>query len=236
MKKSIAISMSLILTAGIVTGCSGKPGKKETRERLERLCGGENIEIDGEMVRSLDRDLEFSYWYEWEGTPIWPDIDIHLGGKYYLRTTYGRAVHEYWNDEYRSCIEKYDFYDVDYGEDGEDEDKCYPNLVYIFIENGATSEDLGKVESLLSDLREICREEEEFHTSDCTEKFKYLVYVWYIDSDAGEYKKTNGIVIEADTKDKSLQLDNIRIASTDKSDPRKTPLSNGNSKIFVNEY
>ncbi|MBP5491662.1 MAG: hypothetical protein J6Y08_02335 [Clostridiales bacterium] len=235
MKKIIAISTSLILTAGIVTGCSGKPGKKETRERLERLCGGENIEIDGEMVRSLDRDLEFSYWYEWEGTPIWPDIDIPLGGNYYLRSDYGMAINAYWNDEYRSCIEKYDFYIVDYGKDGEDEDNCHPNLLYIFIEDGASSEDLEKVESLLRDLREICREEEEFHTSEWKEGFKYLAYIWYIDSDTKEYQKSNGVVIKADTKDKDLQLDNIRIASTDKSDPRKPPLSNGNAKIYVNE-
>ena len=235
MKKIIAMSMSLVMTTCIFTGCGGKPGKKETLERLENQCGGESIEIvDGNLARSLERDLEFTYSYVWEGTPIWPDIDINLGGKYHLETGYNNAVHKYWNDEYRRCIEKNGFADVDYGKDGDNEIFCYPNLVYIFIEDGASSEDLEKVESLLSDLREICREEEEFHDSDCADEFGYLAYIWYIDSEAGEYQKTNGVWIAADTKDQYLQLDNIRIANTERSDPRDTPLSGGKAKIFVN--
>lgn len=85
MKKIIAMSMSLVLMAGIFTGCSREPGKKDTLRRLEDVCGGENIEIvnDG-RARSLDRDLEFTYRYDWEGTPIWPDIN--MGGKYHLDT------------------------------------------------------------------------------------------------------------------------------------------------------
>ena len=235
MKKIIAISMSIVMTACIFTGCGGKPGKKETLERLESHCGGENIEIvDRNFARSLDRDLEFTYSYNWEGTPIWPDIDINLGGEYHLDTSYNNAVHGYWNDEYRRCIEKHDFADVDYGRNGDDENRCCPNLVYIFIEDGASSEDLEKVELLFSDLREICIEEEEFHDSDCAKEFGYLAYIWYINSEAGEYQKTKGIWITADTKDEYLQLDNVRIESTERSDPRKTPLSNGNALIFVN--
>lgn len=235
MKKIIAMSMSLVLMAGIFTGCSREPDKKETLRRLEDVCGGENIEIvyDG-RARSLDRDLEFTYSYDWEGTPIWPDININMGGKYHLDTEYYNAVHNYWNDEYRRCIGKYNFADVDYGADGDDEDKCCPSLVYIFIEDGASEEDLKKVDSLLLDLREICREEDEFHSWDYYNEFSYLVYVWYIDSDAGVYQKANGIVIEKDTEDQRLQLDNVRIAHTDSSDPRVEEYGFGRAKIYVN--
>ena len=154
MKKIIAMSMSLVLTAGIFTGCSREPGKKDTLRRLEDVCGGENIEIvyDG-RARSLDRDLEFTYSYDWEGTPIWPDIDLSLGGKYILESDYDYAVHKYWNDEYRRCIEKYNFAEVDYGRDADEEIFLSPNAVYIYIEDGASEEDLKNVESLLLDLR-----------------------------------------------------------------------------------
>ena len=235
-KKIIVMSMSLILMACIFTGCSGgKPDKQETIERLKSHCGGENIEVvDGNLARSLDRDLEFTYSYKWEGTPIWPDIDINLGGKYHLETNYNNNLHKYWNNEYRRCIEKYNFADVDYGEDAEKEIFCFPNLVYVFIEQGASSEDLEKVESLLSDLREICKKESEFHDSKCAQEFAYVAYVWYIDSEAGVYQKTESIRITAKTKDEHLQLDNIKIAGADKSDPRDVPLGNGKAKIYVN--
>ena len=236
-KKILTISMSLILMASILMGCGGKPGKKETSERLKSHCGGENIEVvDGNFARSLDRDLEFTYWYKWEGTPIWPDIDIHLGGEYHLETGYNTEVHHYWNDEYRRCIDKCNFASVDYGKDAENENFCYPNLVYVFIEQGASSEDLEKVESLLSDLREICKKEGEFHDSKCAQEFAYVAYVWYIDSEAGVYQKTQGIRITAKTKDENLKLDHIKIESTDKSDPRDIPLANGKAKIYVNKY
>ena len=235
MKKSIAASMSLVLAAGILTGCGGNPGKKETLERLEDQCGGENIEIvDKNLARSLDRDLEFTYSYEWEGTPIWPDIDIDLGGKYILETGYDDALHKYWNDEYRKCIEKYNFAEVDYGRHADEEIFLSPNAVYIYIENGASEEDLKKVESLLLDLREICREEEDFHSWDCSRDFGYLAYIWYIDSDAEVYQKTDGTWIAADTKDKYLQLDNISIRGTESSDPRDEEYGSGKAKIFVN--
>ena len=235
MKKIIAMSMSLVLTASILTGCGGKPGKKETLERLEDQWGGENIEIvSNGLARSLDRDLEFTYSYDWEGTPIWPDIDINLGGKYILNSDYSYVTHKYWNDEYRRCIDKYNFADVDYGRDADKEIFLSPNLVYIFIEDGASEEDLKNVESLLLDLREICREEDDFHSWDCSEEFSYIVYIWYIDSDAEVYQKTESIRITADTKDKSLQLDNVRITGTDSSDPRDTELSSGKAKIYVN--
>ena len=124
MKKIIAISMSLVLMAGILTGCGGKPGKKETLERLEDQWGGENIEIvSNGLARSLDRDLEFTYSYDWEGTPIWPDIDLNLGGKYILESDYSYVTHKYWNDEYRRCIEKYNFAEVDYGREADEERK-----------------------------------------------------------------------------------------------------------------
>lgn len=233
-KKLVATGLSLILAAGIVTGCSGEPGKKETRETLERLYGGESFEVDDGMAYSLDRDLEFSYYYDWEGTPIWPDIDINLGGKYIIKTTYNEAVHHYWNKKYRKCIKKYDFEDVDYGTDGKDKDKCSPNMVYIFIEDGASEEDLENVESLLLDLRDICEDEEEFHSSKCSEMYSYVVYIWYIDDEAEEYQKTTTVKVKANTPDKHLKLDNIKIATTEKSDPRDNPLSHGNAMIFVN--
>ena len=53
--------MSLILMAGVITGCSGEPGKKETMELLDRIYGGERFELDGNLVRSRDRDIEFYY-------------------------------------------------------------------------------------------------------------------------------------------------------------------------------
>lgn len=235
MKKIIAMGMSLVLTTSLLTGCGGKPDKKETLDRLEDICGGENLEIvSNGFARSLDRDLEFTYSYDWEGTAIWPDIDINLGGKYILDTDYNYAVHKYWNDEYRRCIEKYGFADVDYGRDGDKEIFLSPNTVFIYIEDGASEEDLKKVESLLLDLREICREEEDFHSWDCSEEFIYLAYIWYIDSDAEVYQKTDGILIEADTKDQYLQLDNVRIRSTESSDSRDEEYSGGKAKIFVN--
>ena len=235
MKKIIAMSMSLVLTAGILTGCGGKPGKKETLERLEDQCGGENIEIvSNGLARSLDRDLEFSYSYNWEGAPIWPDIDLNLGGKYILESDYDYAVHKYWNDEYRRCIEKYNFAEVDYGRDADEEIFLSPNAVYIYIEDGASEEDLKNVESLLLDLREICREEEDFHSWDCSQEFGYLAYIWFIDSDAEVYQKTEGIWIAADTKDQYLQLDNVRIRDTESRDPRDEEYGSGKAKIYVN--
>jgi len=96
MEKIIRTGLSLIMTALLITGCqSAEPGKKETLERLEEMCGGESFEINGSTVYSSDRDLEFTYWYEWEGTAIWPDIDISLGGKYVLYSSYGNAVSNY---------------------------------------------------------------------------------------------------------------------------------------------
>ena len=109
-----------------------------------------------------------------------------------------------------------------------------PNLVYIFIEDGASREDLKNVESLLSDLREICRKEEEFHDSECDSKFVYLANIWYIDSEAEEYQRTASTRIEADTEDSELLLENIRKTVTDKADPRETTLNNGKAKIYVN--
>lgn len=235
MKKIIAMGMSLVLMAGIFTGCSREPDKKDTLRRLEDVCGGENIEIvyDG-RARSLDRDLEFTYSYDWEGTPIWPDIDLNLGGKYILESDYDYAVHKYWNDEYRRCIEKYNFAEVDYGRDADEEIFLSPNAVYIYIEDGASEEDLKNVESLLLDLREICREEEDFHSWDCSQEFGYLAYIWFIDSDAEVYQKTEGIWIAADTKDQYLQLDNVRIMDTESRDPRDEEYSSGKAKIYVN--
>ena len=234
MKKIIAMSMSLILMAGVITGCSGEPGKKETLELLDRIYGGERFELDGNLVRSRDRDIEFYYWYDYEGTPIWPDIDIELGGKYILKSTYFDSVHQYWNDEYRAAIEKYDFRFVDYGEDGDDEERCCPDYVYIIIEDGASPEELAKVESLLSDLREICRDEEEFHDSDYSEEYGYFGFIWYVNGDTGEYQKTFAFRIEADTRDERLKLENISINDMDKSDPHDMLHNNGIAMIYVN--
>ena len=234
MKKIIAMSMSLILLAGVITGCGKKePGEKETLRRLENMYG-ECFEINGYKVSSLNRDLEFTYRYDFEGTPIWPDIDIKTGGKYVLYSDYRLAVWKYWNDEYRASIEKYNFAEVDYGEDGDDEDKCRPNLVYIFIDVDASPEELAKVESLMADLRNICREEDEFHDlGDYDDKISYIVNIWYIDDEAEEYERTAGIVIHSDTEDSKLRLENLKRTGMADSDPRKPPLDSGKAKVYV---
>lgn len=235
MKKIIAMSLSLILMAGVITGCGAEPGEKATLKQLESDYGGERFEIDGNTVHSLDRDLEFTYSYEWEsgGPEIWPDVKLPLGGKYNLNTTYRSAVYNYWNDEYRNVIEKYGFADVDYGPDGDDEDECMPSLVYIFIEDGASDKELEKVESLLFDLRGICRDEDDFHDSDHIEGLVYCVHIWYIDSEAEEYRDAGDILIDSDTKDKDLRIDNFRAKGTYKNDPRTAPLDNGKAKVYV---
>ena len=43
-----------------------------------------------------------------------------------------------------------------------------------------------------------------------------------------------GHVIEKDTEDQRLQLDNVRIAHTDSSDPRVEEYGFGRAKIYVN--
>ena len=231
MKKIIAFGMSLILIAGVFAGCKKQPNDKQTAKLLEEKYGGERFEVSGGNASSLDRDLEFEVWYDKDGMDIWPDVEI--GGDYNLYSSYRSAVCSYWNDEYRKCIDKYDFAEVDYGMDGDDEDACAPNLVYIFIDNDASSEARDDVESLLKDLREICREEEDFHDSDHYEAHCYMVYIWYVDSIADEYLKSDGLRIEADTKDKELRLDNIDVDHKDNSDPRRNSLSNGNAMIYV---
>ena len=230
MRKIIAIGMSLILITGALTGCKKQPSDKETAKRLQEMYGGERFEVSGGRASSRDRDLEFEVWYDKEGAAIWPDIEI--GGDYYLYSSYGSAVCNYWNDEYRKCIDKYGFAEVDYGKDGEDEDTCTPNLVYIFIDSEASSESLDDVESLLKDLREICRMEDDFHDSGKS-TYYYVAYIWFIDSNEEQYLKNSGIRIESDTKDKELRFDDMDDYHEEKSDPRKTPLSNGNAKIYV---
>ena len=230
MRKIIAIGMSFILLTGALTGCKKMPGDKETAKRLQEMYGGERFEVSGGNASSLDRDLEFEVWYNKDGADIWPDIEI--GGDYALYSSYSGAVCHYWNDEYRECIEKYGFSEVDYGEDGEDEDACQPNLVYIFIEEGASSQSLDDVESLLKDLREICRKEDDFHDSG-SGTLRYIAYIWFIDSSEEKYLKNSGIRIESDTKDNELRFDDMDDYHEEKTDPRKPPLSGGNAKIYV---
>ena len=229
MRKIIAIGMSLILLTGVLAGCKKQPSDKETKKRLEEMYG-ERFEVSGGYASSLDRDLEFEVWYDKDGADIWPDIEI--GGDYVLYSSYEKAVCSYWNDEYRKCIEKYGFADVDYGKEGEDEDSCAPDLIYIFIESDAASGSLDDVESLLKDLRDICRKEDEFHDSG-NGTLRYVVYIWFIDSNEEQYLKNSGIRIESDTKDKDLRFDDMDDYHEDKTDPRKTPLSGGNAKIYV---
>ena len=59
-------------------------------------------------------------------------------------------------------------------------------------------------------------------------------YIWFIDSDAEVYQKTEGIWIAADTKDQYLQLDNVRIRDTESRDPRDEEYGSGKAKIYVN--
>lgn len=230
MRKIIAIGMSLVLITGALTGCKKQPGDKETAKRLEEMYGGERFEVSGGNASSLDRDLEFEVWYDKDGADIWPDIEI--GGDYVLYSSYDSAVWHYWNDEYRKCIEKYGFAEVDYGQDGEDEDSCAPNLVYIFIDSDASSESLDDVESLLMDLREICRMEDDFHDAGQGSN-RYIAYIWFIDSDEETFLKNSGIRIESDTKDKELRFDNMDDFHEVQADSRQTPLSGGNAKIYV---
>ena len=123
---------------------------------------------------------------------------------------------------------------MDYGEDGDDEERCCPDYVYIIIEDGASPEDLAKVESLLSDLREICRDEEEFHDFDYSEEYGYFGFIWYVNGDTGEYQKSFAFRIEADTRDERLKLENISINDMDKSDPHDMLHNNGIAMIYVN--
>jgi len=226
--------MCLIMVTGIFAGCSREPGDEETAKRLEERFGGERFEVSGRTAHSLDRELDFEVWYDKDGTAIWPDIKITLGGDYILYSSYDSAVHGYWIDEYRKCIDGQNFKQVDYGKDGEDKANCTSNLVYVFVEEGASEEDIKKVESLLTGLRDICRKEAGYHDPDYKGSYSYLAYIWYIDSAAGIFRKTDGVKIYADTKDSDLQLGNVKIKSENSTDPRKTPLSNGNAMIFVN--
>ena len=229
MKKLFALCMSFCLAAGVLCGCSGEPGKAETMERLESICGGENIEIEDHLVRSLDRDLEFSYWYDWKGESIWPDIGIKLGGKYILDSTYMVDVHGYWYEEYRKAVASYGFDYVYY----EETEYRSPDQAYVYVEDSASPEEVMKVESLLFDLREICREEEKFHSSKCAEDFAYYVSIWYIDNEAGTYTKTAPVIIKADTRDDELKVADLELMGDEPADPRNKDLTDGSAKIFV---
>lgn len=231
MKKQIAAGLSLILTVGLLAGCAIKPGDAKTEKELEEMYA-EDFEVDGNSAWSLDRDLEFEVWWDKDGYDIWPDIDMPFTGKYYIRDSYGGAVCQFWGSKYRKCIERYDFTKVDYGRDGDDEDKCFPSQVYIYIEKGASEEEPEDVVSLLSDLRDICKKEEKYHDGDHMDELKYLANIWFIDSESEEYLEAADIMITKDTKDKELDITKLE-TKKDKYDPRRISQSNGNASIYV---
>lgn len=235
MKKLLSVSMSVIFALGMLAGCSHKspPGDSEKVKELEKRYA-EHFEVRGDRVCSLDRDLDFEAWYRESGEAVfWPDIEIP-NGKFILSDSYISAVRKFWNDEYRKCIEQYDFDKVDYGTDGDNKEKCAPSLLYVFIEDGASSEKIEDFESLLSDIKEICKKEEKYHTSsDHLQKLHYFVRVFYIDVENGKYRQADDKDITEDISDSELKLSQFPADRDVKRDPRDTVRSNGNAGIYI---
>ena len=233
MKKVMAVSLSLVLLLGTITGCHHKaPDEKETRERVEEIVCGEDFKLKGGddgyyTAYSKDRDLEFEVWWAEDGNAILPDIKIP-NGEYYIHSSYGKAVLHFWFDEYQRCIDQYGFYNVDYGPDADagtetdidspyDSDYCCPSTVWIYMDEDSEPEDIEKVESLMRDLRDICEKEEEYHTSDYN--MEYSVYLCYRVG-VKEYKQSSYFKISKDSKDRELTVDNFEFSDrTTKSGP-----------------
>lgn len=233
MKKVIAVSLSLVLMLGIVTGCNKKaPDKNETQERVERLVRGEDFKLKGGddgyyTVYSKDRDLEFKVWWSASRDYVLPNFYI-TNGEYDFNNDYDDAIHNFWNDEYRKCIDQYGFNDVDYGHDADD--NCSPKTVWIYMNTDSDPEDIEKVESLLRDIRDICKKENEYHTSDFD--FTYSAYLVYRVGEK-EYQQADFFKINKDLTDSELKLDNFKF-------PDRTttigPSSSGNGVAVIKVY
>ena len=238
MKRAIALSLSLVLLLGIVTGCSHKaPGEKETSKRIEEIVCGEDFKLKGGddghyTVYSKDRDLEFEAWWDESGIAIWPDIEIP-DGEFHIYTSYGKAVLHYWFDEYQRCIDQYGFYNVDYGPDAgrNNNDDCCPNVVWIYMDENSDPEDIEKVESLMRDLRDICKQEEEYHTSDYD--LEYTVYLCYRVGDK-EFKQSSYFTISKESKDRELTVDNFEFS--DRTSSRNGPGRIGSGVAVITVY
>ena len=225
MKKVIAFCLSLVLLLGTITGCqlNSYPDEKETRESVKEIVSGESFKLqagdssDYYTVYSKDRDLEFEVQWTKGRDNIFFGIS-KPNGKFVLVNDYGKVVHHYWFDEYRRCIDQYGFYNVNYGYDidtkakidnPKDPDYCYPGAVWIYMDENSNQEDIEKVESLLRDLRDICKKEDKYHTS--VYHFGYSVYLCYRLGEQ-EYKQSGSFKITKDLTDEELKLDNFEFS------------------------
>lgn len=222
MKKVIAVCLSLVLLIGTFTGCQKSyPDEKETRDNVKDIVCGESFKLEGDSdhytVHSKDRDLEFDVWW----AKGWDDITYGIripNGEFDITNNYDTVVHHFWFDEYCRCIDRYGFYNVNYGYDieskaridsPEDPDYCSPASVWIYMDEDSDPEDIKKIESLMRDLRDICRKEDEYHTSDT--RFYYSVYLTYKVGEK-EFMQSDSFKISKDSADEELKVDNFEFS------------------------
>ena len=228
LKKTSLFVMGLLILS-LLAGCSHTPpDTAEKMQRLEQHVSGERVIMNGDDVKSLDRDIQFrAYWEETTST-YGPGITVK-NGVFNFYTNYNGVVHGFWNEEFRDRIDHYNFDRVDYG--GATGKDCMPSVVRIYIDENASENSRAKVEGLLKDLRKICEMEADYHTSDYY--FDYIIHLLYTNKASDEVKKAKTLYLTKDSTDDELKLDNFALTGEVVQESQHFPMENGNALIEI---
>ena len=222
MKKKLAVTILVCtLSALLLSGCLGSssnnananstpnyPTWDDMEDFAEAEACGENVYFDANSnyFRSKDRDLKFSV-NETEQTASLDGSLAQGTGQYWLASDYDGAVHYYWHEEYEKAINSHKFYYSFYHTADPDNYYFMDCGVELYIDEDCTEAQLAEVEGLFYDLREICKKEQTFHTSEYD--FNYYVSLSWVDSATDTKKFTNDIYISADSTDEELSIDSF---------------------------
>ena len=203
---SCAPSNINLLGSNQQTSTNNSPSDAEIDKYAEDIVCGENIEREDPILnnyRSLDRDLEFDV----SVNPATASLDgsfAQTTGGYFLGSNYSLAVHYFWQKEFEKAVDSHTFsYCYYHGCTGD-------NLYYagtglqVYMDTDVTDAQIDEFEELLIELRDICIDEMQYHTSE--PDFYYMVDFNIVDPDTLEITNCNTVKIYATTTDEELKI------------------------------
>ncbi|MBO4688593.1 MAG: hypothetical protein J5636_08780 [Clostridiales bacterium] len=163
MKRTTISSLILVFSVLLCSCGPSYASKNEILKYARSEAKGENLEIEREikehtyMIRSLDRDLQFTASTH-AGELSCDGSSFGYSGEYYIHTDYYDAIYRYWYEETRALLEEdgFDWVRFDRNEDS-------ARTFTFYIDADVPQEDLEKIEEFMFGLREILKKEQEFH-------------------------------------------------------------------------
>ncbi|MBO4609346.1 MAG: hypothetical protein J5696_05675 [Lachnospiraceae bacterium] len=213
MKGRIATTiLALCLVGGNTSSCNISPPppqeevdivagvREEIPEEIELV---EQIDDDTYLFRSCVRDLEFEVDVEPARDPM---FGSYLGGYVYWNH-YEALVYNLYVDRIEELIAEHGF------EIGEIDTYDIPayETISIFAHHPLEDEDIENINDFLSDLREIAREEQQYHIGDYIFQFNVEFFGYEDVTNTPGYPETieksyEAGVITADSSDEDLDI------------------------------